>query len=161
MTTIAEIYQRHNQLKDKISYGSDGVDMATIARAEAVIVGMQGEFIAWFQNDIETLQNRFNTAVALPVEERAREMTALRVSVHDMKGQGGSFGFPLVTNIANTLGQFMDACAEFGPRELEVMRVHIDALRLVVNERIIRNGGRKGEKLLRSLEVVMQAFVNR
>jgi hypothetical protein len=161
MTRIAEIYRETNPLKNRVSYGSDGVDMAIIAKAEALIASMQGEFIAWFQVDLVKLQSQYDAAASLPVEDRASPMADVYTGAHDMKGQGGSFGFPLVTNIANSLCRFMENRSVFGRQEMEVIQVHIEALRLAVAERMTGDGGIKGEKLLRGLEVVMEVLADR
>jgi len=161
MTLIAEIYQETNSLKDKVSYGSDGVDMATIARAEALIAGMQSEFVAWFHDDMAKLQRRFDAVAAAPVGDRGHLVAEMRVGIQDIKGQGGSFGFPLITNIASTLNRFIDTRSDFGAQELEVVRVHINALRLAVTEGMTGDGGRAGERLLHGLEVVMKVFEDR
>ncbi len=161
MVAVAEIIDVPNPLKGKVSYGPDGVDASMLEKAEALIANLQGDFVVWVQEDLKKLQQHYNTAAALPVEERAHAMKEVFGVAHDMKGQGGSFGFPLVTSIANNLCRFMETRTSFGQAETEAILLHISALKLVVAERLSGDGGIKGEKLLKGLELVLQKFATK
>ena len=158
MVAVAEIIEVPNPLKGKVSYGPDGVDAAMLEKAEAMIANLQGDFVVWVQEDLKKLQMHFDKASAQPPEDRAHAMQEVFGVLHDMKGQGGSFGFPLVTHIANTLCRFMETRTGFGPTEMSAVGLHINALRLVVAERLSGDGGMKGEKLIKGLELVLQKF---
>lgn len=145
-------------MKSKVSYGPDGVDAAMLERAEALIANLQGDFIVWVQEDLKKLQQSFDNASAQPVEERAHAMQEVFGVLHDMKGQGGSFGYPLITHVANTLCRFMEVRSSFGPSEMSAVSLHINALRLIVAERLNGDGGDKGQKLVNGLELVLQKF---
>ena len=161
MVAVAEIIEVPNPLKNKVSYGPDGVDTAMLEKAEALIANLQGDFVVWVQDDLKKLQQSFDAAAALPPAERGHAMQEVFGVLHDMKGQGGSFGYPVITQIANTLCRFMESQSEFGPQEMEAVLVHINALRLVVAERLSGDGGTKGQKLLKGLELVLQKFANK
>jgi hypothetical protein len=158
MASVAEIIDVPNPLKGKVSYGPDGVDAATLEKAEALIANLQGDFVVWVQDDLKRLQQYYDTAAGQPVEERAHAMKEVFGVLHDMKGQGGSFGFPLVTSIANQLCRFMETRTAFGPGEMEAISLCINAIRLVLAERMSGDGGPKGEKLLKGIELVIQKF---
>jgi len=161
MVAVAEIIEVPNPLKNKVSYGPDGVDTAMLEKAEALIANLQGDFVVWVQDDLKKLQQYFDSAAALTPAERGHAMQEVFGVLHDMKGQGGSFGYPVITQIANTLCRFMESQTEFGPQEMEAVLVHINALRLVVAERLSGDGGTKGQKLLKGLELVLQKFANK
>ena len=161
MVAVAEIIEVPNPLKNKVSYGPDGVDTAMLEKAEALIANLQGDFVVWVQDDLKKLQQSFDAAQALAPAERGHAMQEVFGVLHDMKGQGGSFGYPVITQIANTLCRFMESQSEFGPQEMEAVLVHINALRLVVAERLSGDGGTKGQKLLKGLELVLQKFANK
>jgi len=158
MAAVAEIIEAPNPLKMKVSYGPDGVDTAMLEKAEALIANLQGDFVVWVQDDLKKLQQHYDAAAALPVAERNQAMQEVFGVLHDMKGQGGSFGYPLVTSIANTLCRFMETRTAFGPHEMEAILLHINALRLVVADRLSGDGGTKGDKLLKGLDLVIQKF---
>ncbi len=158
MVAVAEIIDVPNALKGKVSYGPDGVDAAMLEKAEALIANLQGDFVVWVQDDLKRLQQHFDTAKSQPVEERGHAMKEVFGVLHDMKGQGGSFGFPLVTSITNQLCRFMETRTSFGPAEMETISLCINTVRLVVAERMSGDGGMKGEKLLKGIELVFQKF---
>ena len=158
MVAVAEIIDVPNPLKGKVSYGADGVDAAMLEKAEALIANLQGDFVVWVQEDLKRLQQHFDTAKAQPVEERAHAMKEVFGVLHDMKGQGGSFGFPLVTTIANQLCRFMETRTSFGQAEMDAISLCINSIRLIVAERMSGDGGMKGEKLLKGIELVIAKF---
>ena len=74
---------------------------------------------------------------------------------HEIKGQGGSFGYDLMTLIGNQLCHFVEELAEAGPSEVEVIGLHLDALKLVMAKQMRGDGGRAGQALLQGLEKVV------
>lgn len=158
---VAEIYEQPNPLRAKVTYGPDGIDEKVLARAEAAIASLGEEFLGWIEQDVKAAQHKFDAISDLPEDERDHAMQELFTILHDMKGQGGSFGFPLVTSIANNLCRFMETRTSFGQAEMEAILLHISALRLVVAERLSGDGGTKGEKLLKGLELVLQKFAGK
>ena len=158
MVAVAEIIEVPNTLKLKVSYGPYGVDAAMLEKAEALIANLQGDFVVWVQEDLKKLQQHFDAAMALPVEERGHAMKEVFGVLHNMKGQGGSFGFPLVTQLANMLCRFMETRTSFAQAEMETVLVCMNAIRLVVAERLSGDGGTKGEKLIKGIELVIQKF---
>ena len=158
MVAVAEIIEVPNPLKNKVSYGPDGVDASRLEAAEKLIANLQGDFVIWVQDDLKRLQQFFDAANAAPAAERAHAMEQVFGVLHNMKGQGGSFGYPLVTTISNTLCRFMETVQSYGPQEMEAILIHINTLRLIVAERLAGDGGIKGEKLVKGLELVLQKF---
>lgn len=155
---IAEIYEQPNPLRAKVSYGPDGIDEKTLAKAEAAIAGLGDEFVQWIDQDIKAAQHKFDDAAELPEAERHHAMGELFAILHDMRGQGGSFGYPLITTIANGVCRFIESRSKYGPHEMDAVQLHIDALRMVVGERLSGDGGYVGEKMLKGLEKVLAKF---
>lgn len=158
MVAVAEIIEVPNTLKMKVTYGPDGVDAAMLERAEALMANLQGDFVVWVQEDLKKLQQYFDAAIALPVEERDHAVKEVFGVLHNMKGQGGSFGYALVTQIANILCRFMETRTTFAQAEMDTVALCVNAIRLVVAERMSGDGGTKGEKLIKGIELVIQKF---
>lgn len=146
-----EIITPPNTLKDKVTYSDTGVDLETLEKAENLITGMTGSYLEWVEEDLQKLQALYSKAVA---------STASRVSVlkeifelsHDMKGQGGSFGYPLITQIGKQLCNLLERIpGEPDSRHLDIIRVHIEAMRVVITQRITGDGGLIGSNLLGGL----------
>lgn len=155
---VAEIYENSAALRDKVTYGVDGVDDELLARAEAAVAGLQGDYLVWAAQDIAAMERQCTTMLSLPEDERAHALGELFTTVHGMKGQGGSFGFPLITQIADSLSRFIEHRTLCGPHEMDVITVHIDAMRVVIAERLTDEGGVAGAQMLLGLERVLDKF---
>jgi hypothetical protein len=155
---IAEIYDNSSHLRDKVTYGTDGVDDDMLARAEAAIAALHDDYLTWAAQDIERIERLCTEAMALPEQERGHALRELFVAVHGMKGQGGSFGYPLITAIADSFSRFVEGRGGWGHREMEVITVHIAAIQMVIGEHLAGDGGAAGEQLLNGLHQVLEKF---
>lgn len=155
-----EIIKPPSTLKGKVTYGPDGVNPEVLERAEEVIAGMQGSYLEWVQDDLRKIQEFYERAVADEAGRQAHLAEVFRVA-HDVKGQGGSFGYPLMTAIANQLCRFLEHLETGGAAELEAVKIHIDALRVVIGSRMQGDGGPIGANILRGLEAVIAKLASR
>ena len=75
----------------------------------------------------------------------------------DMKGLGGSFGFPLITEITHFLSNYLEHCISNpnSPVSPAVVTPHIDALFVVLSQKIAGDGGAIGRELVRGLETLV------
>ena len=71
---------------------------------------------------------------------------------HELKGQGGTFGYPLITIFGKSLNEFTLGEVIFGDNQLEIVKSHIDVMRAVINDRIAGDGGEIGKALVASLQ---------
>ena len=77
---------------------------------------------------------------------------------HDLKGQGGTFGYPLITTFADSLFQFTDAGARQTDNYVQIVQAHIDSIRAVVAGEIRGDGGQTGRELRLVLEGAIQKY---
>ena len=72
---------------------------------------------------------------------------------HDLKGQGSSFGFPLVTKIGHSLCALTrDRARPYESRHLDLAKSHLDAIDLILTKGIKGEGGKVGMELVAKLE---------
>lgn len=76
--------------------------------------------------------------------------------VHDMRGEAGSFGYPLVTRVGASLCRYIDKIKPMNGKNLRVVRVHVDALRAMVRTNAKGSGSRIAQEIAKSLELVVQ-----
>lgn len=144
-----------NNLKSKITADASAVDVIALQDAEAAIGSMAEDYLVWVKDDIANLQGAYDKSVADPsgADESREEMYGF---AHDIKGQGGSFGYPLMTAVGNQLCKFMEGIeGNLNAAQLQVVKVHIDTLRLIIQERMEGDGGKAGSQLLRALDAVI------
>ncbi len=140
-------------LQAKVEKGGPGaVDAAALAAAEDVIVALADEYDDWVREDLKKLEKAFDDLKSSNTNEA--HIKAVFEIAHDMKGQGGSFGFDLVTAIGDHLCRLLEKIDKVGPRELDMVRVHIDAMQVVVKKRLKGDGGKEGTNLLLGLSVM-------
>ena len=74
------------------------LDPLALARAEAALAALSNNYLAWADADLTRLQG----ALA-PFQP-----DLLFAVAHDMKGQAGTFGFPLITELAHRLCRLLE-----------------------------------------------------
>jgi len=149
-----------NALKSKVSIGGAGaVDEAALRRAEEAIAGMTDEYLEWVVQDIARIEAACKELKSSS-DERVEKLQGVFQVAHDIKGQGGSFGFDLMTTIGNQVCQVIDKADSDDPDIVDVIDVHVDAMKLIVASRLKGDGGRDGELMLAGLQKVCEKILN-
>lgn len=151
-----EIITPPNTLRSKVRKGGPGaVDPAVLERAEKVIASMADSYLEWVQEDLGRLQGAYDRLFAAKdTAGRQQALSEVFQVAHDMKGQGGSFGYDLITAIGNELCRMIERVDEPGPAVIEAVKVHVDSIRLVIQERISGDGGDQGRAMLAGIQRV-------
>jgi len=149
-----EIINPPNALNQKVGTGSAGaVDLEALERAEQVIAGMTDSYLEWVVEDLKKIE-KSSVALEAASGDRKDEMNAVFQVSHDIKGQGGSFGYDLMTAIGNELCRLIEKADKIGAGEVAAVKLHINAMKLVIAEDLKGTGGKEGEKMLSGLQQV-------
>lgn len=155
-----EVIQPPVNLRDKVTITTDGVDLDVLEKAEQVIANLTDSYLDWVEDDLRRVQELMEQIEATPIDAVKPLLRDLFTVVHDIKGQGGSFKFDLMTVIGKYLCRFIEAIeADPQPAHWPVMRVHVDALRLVLNDRLSGDGGAQGDRMLRGLAATINKTI--
>ena len=124
-----------------------------VARAEKTLEAMSGSFEQWLDADIAKLHAARLGASAAGWTNAA--IDALWRAAHDLKGMGGTYGYPIVTQIAASLCRLTEtdagkAAARANPTLVDA---HVDGLRAAVRDRIATDAHPIGGALVRMLEM--------
>ena len=125
------------------------LDPGALAKAEAALKSLSGNFAEWMANEITKLDAAWATVRAEGVS--ASTMDPLYLRVHDLKGLGATYGFPIVTNIAGML------CRRIGDSEtrltasLAMIEAHIVAIKTAVRDNVTSDEQPLGRALIESL----------
>jgi len=147
-------------LKVKVGTGGPGaVDMAALERAEKVIEEMTGDYLDWVAEDLKSLQQAMGKVV--PGSDDIKEtLNGVFQIAHDMKGQGGSFGYDLITVVGDKLCRVLERLeGDASPGDVEVMRLHVDTMKVIITNDMKGDGGEEGAKLLKGLDMVADKVV--
>lgn len=138
-------------LAAKVKLG-DGIDAEMLARAEAAVAEMAAGYPDWATQDLMQMRE---AAAALRAVPSAEQGYALYVLAHDMKGQGGSFGYPLISIIAGTLCRLLHRRTVFEPRHLAAIEAHLDAAGAVLAQRMAGDQVEAGAVLTAELQTLV------
>jgi hypothetical protein len=147
--SAAEVIQVPNMLKLKVG-GRGGIDMAAIAKAEAALKSLSGNFAQWLNDEIVKLE-------AARQDVRAHGLTAetvetLYLRAHDLKGLGATYDFPLITRLAASLCKLIDDPDTRLSAPMFLVDAHIDAIKACVRDDIRVDTHPVGKVLAAELE---------
>ncbi len=148
-----EIIDPPNHLKAKVGPGT-GIDPKLLADAEAAVEEMAADYVNWVQDDIAKLQATLDKVEADPGSADAAYEEMFNIS-HDVKGQGGTFGYPLITRIGNSLCRYVEAFEDRSKIDPAICGAHINAMRAVITNKVAGDGGKLGAQLVTGLDAVV------
>lgn len=130
------------------------LDPEALARAEAALSALSAEYLRWVRADLAALSANLAALRRAGLEDRATAFERLHALAHNIKGQGGTFGYPLLTH----LGQALCATLKAAPSMAEeAVLARLEALAAammeIVADRLSGDGGARGRDLLISLDV--------
>ncbi len=118
-----------------------------ISAADAAVAKLKAGYLDWLKEDIAKLREALAAATAEPADRKRHLDRAYAVS-HDVKGQGGTFGFDLVTSLGQSLCDFIKSGKAETEAGLGVVEAHIAAIETIAREEIEGDGGNEGRTLL-------------
>jgi chemotaxis protein histidine kinase CheA len=126
-----EVITPPHALRNAIEPSRDG-DADPVARAEAALEELAGEFAGWMHVECDRLQ-------AARCEMRRGGMTektqnALFRAAHDIKGEAATFGYPAVAPIADSLCRLIEHTPDIRRVPLALVEQHVDAVRAITRE---------------------------
>ena len=112
------------------------VDADVISRAESVVASLGEEYLQWLSEDLDRLDSQLTEARTSP-----RIVDQLRRKAHDIRGQGGSFGYPLISELADALHSIMAAQASgLAADDEDLSRELFVTMRMVVDRKALGDG---------------------
>jgi chemotaxis protein histidine kinase CheA len=152
-----EIIKPSRELKDKVGpIQPSAEDLRAIKRAEAVIASLKDKYLDVVDEDLANLQD---AAIQFKEDAANRDQHLRRIFLiaHDMKGQGGSFGYPLITTISNQLCRFIERVEDnLEEADVEVVSLHVDALQVVIRDKMTKADSDQAKAMLKGLELVIE-----
>ena len=137
-----------NLLKKKV--GNGGFDANAIKKAEKVFDGLRGEFEEIARGDVEKLVLAAGVLIGNPNDLKKRQ--EVYMIAHELRGQGGSYGYPLVTRFGDQLCRYLDATDMLDAKSLIIVKAASDAIAVVINAKVVGDGGETGRQLVGMLD---------
>ncbi|MCF8471107.1 MAG: Hpt domain-containing protein [Parvibaculum sp.] len=123
-----------------------------ISRAEAAVEALRDTYRQQLADDVVALDgiwSRFGSD-----EPAAALLDELYGIAHNVKGQGGSFGYDLVTEIGASLCNYLRSGSRVSPEERNIVHIHIRMLKTVSENNIFGTGGETGMRIVEKLRVL-------
>jgi len=130
------------------------------------IIDVQREMDSWaedFRDWTDDFLRQVDAALAAcrssETADRTKPFNRINFLAHEMRGQGGTFGYPLVSQVARSLFDLTlhnldrsDACCD-------LIEEHVRVIRAVIREKIAGDGGTVGRELLAELKKANAKFL--
>ncbi len=117
-----------------------------VRAAEAAVAALAKNFTEWMREDLDkALASLAAAREARP--DNAGQLRDIFEVCHNIKGQGGSFGYDLITDVGKSLCDYIHDAGPASDRKLKVVEAHLTAIRFILDRDIQGDGGPVGKQL--------------
>lgn len=139
-----------NNLRLKVGGRFGAIDPSAIAKAEAALKSLSGNFAQWLSDEVVKLDSARQVVRAEGISPETMETLYLRA--HDLKGLGTTYEFPLITRIGASLCRLIDDKDKRLTVSMTLVDAHIDAIKAAVRDDIKTDDHPVGKILIEELE---------
>lgn len=148
-----------NQLKERLGGlgsaepGEIPTDLLETAEQELQRAAL--DFTEWARNYLGQLAKLCEEAREGAAAARHKAFEQINLLAHELRGQGGTFGYPLITMFGRMLYEATGTGCPEDDNAIEVVRAHVDAMRAVIRDKVAGDGGEVGRALMKSLKLAI------
>jgi DNA-binding response OmpR family regulator len=121
-----------------------------VAQAQAELLKAENDFIDWAREDIMQLEKAYKAIKLHPNDKDAQR--DLIDAAYAIKSQAGIFGYPLGTEVAGLMVEYLSSRRKFNSDNLIVVSKHIDTISVIFKQKIKENGQGIAMDMLHSLK---------
>lgn len=151
-------FRLSNALKDKVGgMGAGGpgeLPTELLEEAEKELERAALDFTEWARDYLAKLSDLCTEALMHP-EGRTKHFEEINLLAHELRGQGGTFGYPLITIFGKMLYEVTGKDCNENDAAVDIVKAHIDTMRAVLREKIAGDGGEIGRTLHKSLRAAI------
>lgn len=156
----AEFIRPPNVLKEKI--GSGGLSETILEKAQKLLEDNTQDFQPLGMLYLESLDRGIEHAKeAGSPGDTESAIARMLYPAMQLKANGGMFRYPLVTQIADRLVQFLEVLDGPDIEALEIIMAFHTSLRAVIHGRIAGDGGADGRELVSALDLACTRYFER
>lgn len=145
----AEVIDQPDPLLSKVGVVAEGAP-DPIAMADKAVEEQGKFYLDRSRDDLASLRAVFERGMG-DCADRSDALRSMFALAHNMRGQGGSFGYHMVTDIASSLCDLLRDRTDLTDAAMKIVKLHIDALGIVFEHDLKGDGGAQGRKLLERL----------
>ena len=133
---------------------------ACLNRAERALNALKDQYLEWAYRDLELLKELVEQGDTAQDDAGNEEtILGLRRLSHDMRGQGGTFGYPLVSRVSGALNDVLKMPNLRWEQTARLIHLHADIVKKILDNRIEGEGGKAGPKIIERLRTVTESIV--
>jgi CheY-like chemotaxis protein len=136
------------------------VNLAAIAKIQKELDEWNDDFVKWTHEYIAKLNQRLASARTKPPAARRADFAEINSISHELRGQGGVFGYPLVSAVAKSLFELTKDTLDRSDDCLKLVRDHIETLRIVLRDEVRGDGGSVGVEILKAMRLANAKFLS-
>src|SRR6202034_4024369 len=125
-----EVITPPHKLRNALAAAEEGDD--PVARAEAALADLSSEFSTWMEAECVRLETARQNIKNQGFTKKTHQ--ALFHAAHDIKGEAGTFGYPAVAGVADSLCRLVEHTPDMAHIPLELVDQHVDAVRAITRE---------------------------
>jgi CheY-like chemotaxis protein len=151
----AFLYQLPNRLREKIAGAKREplvIDPDLVKKAETQLDRMAGDYSEWIKGSLQQLRTACIRAKGADIRRREQYMVVMNRIALDMRGQGTTFGYPLITEFAKSLYECTVGVDDVEDPALAFIWEHINAISAIIRDQVRGMGGETGQALVAGLE---------
>ncbi len=134
-----------------------------LRRTEEAITTLMGKYSIWAEDHLADLEKAYADVRANPDEGDTHLATVAQIA-HDVKGEGTTYNYSLMTMLSNSLCGFtkgmIEGKTQRSDTHLDIIGKHIEVMRVVIRDQIEGDGGELGQTLVASLKRAVAKFSN-
>ncbi len=134
----APLIRPDRRLGDKVRKTGGPTPEQAVLRALNATEHLSEAYQGWAVDDLQALWQAFQGSADADVKK-------MFDIAHEVRGEGGSFDFPLITGIGDSLCKFLEPLDSLTARDLEVIKIHILAMKAVFQQNLKGDSGAAGE----------------
>ena len=129
-----------------------------VRKAQEAVAALAENFTKWMRADLDAaLASLAKAKDSQP--DNASHLGDIYAVCHNIKGQGGSFGYDLITHVGKSLCDYIHDGRSASERKLKVIEAYLTAIKFIIDRDIKGDGGEVGAQLQAKLRSLTDATV--
>ena len=147
-----------NTLKQKV--GGGGLPPKVLEAGQKTLESNKTDFAPYAQTYLKKIKLILKNHDTGKITSR-EAIEQLSDPVMQLKANGGMFGYPLISEIADIVLLLLDNIEEINEDSLQIVRVHENAIHIIVASKLQGRGGREGSALVAELTKACKRFYDK
>ena len=146
-----------NRLRKKALTQAAASDPDPVSDAEQMLGELSAQFGSWMDDECRVLEDARQVVHRDGMTDVGRQ-TLFRAA-HDIKGHGTTFGYPLASDVADSLCRMIELAADASRIPLTFVDQCVDAVRAIIREHGRENAGETAAELATGLRAVADEWL--